>query len=67
MIEFTGLDGIAVMCVLIIQGKKRNLPIETGIDITVQSKGKPTVNFFLRIVAQESISRNHQAAMSMES
>ena len=41
MIGLTGLDGTPVMCVLIIQGKKRNLSIETGIDITVQRKGEP--------------------------
>ena len=46
MIGLTGLDGTPVMCVLIIQGKKRNLPIETGIDISVQSKGEPTGKSF---------------------
>ena len=46
MIGLTGLDGTPVMCVLIIQGKKRNLSIETGIDITVQTKGEPAGKSF---------------------
>ena len=46
MIGLTGLDGTPEMCVLIIQGKKRNLSIETGINITVQTKGELTGKSF---------------------
>ncbi len=40
MIGLTALDGTPVLCVLILQGMKRNLSVETGIDITVNPVGK---------------------------
>ena len=40
MIGLTALDGTPVLCVLILQGMKRDLSVETGIDITVNPVGK---------------------------
>lgn len=41
MIGLTALDGTPVLCVLILQGVNKDLSIETGIDITVDPKGRP--------------------------
>ena len=40
MIGLTALDGMPVLCVLIIQGVNRDLSVETGIDITIDPVGK---------------------------
>ena len=41
LIGLTALDGTPVMCILIIQGKQKDLSVETGIDITVVPEGDP--------------------------
>ena len=47
MIGLTCLDGRPIMCVLILQGKKKCLSVETGIDITVEPEGDTKEkNFF---------------------
>ena len=43
----TALGGQRVKCVLILQGKKPNLPVETGIDMRTKPVGDPDdVTFF---------------------
>jgi len=39
LIGLTALDGSPVMCILIIQGKRKDLAVETGIDIRVTPDG----------------------------
>ena len=46
LIGLTALDGQPVMCVLILKGNRRNLSIETGIDITVIPEGQEDTNSF---------------------
>ena len=41
LIGLTALDGSPVMCILIIQGKRKDLSVETGIDIRVTPDGDP--------------------------
>jgi len=41
LIGLTALNGAPVMCVLIIQGKTKDLSVETGIDIKVVPEGDP--------------------------
>lgn len=61
MIGLTALDGSPVMCVLIIMGKKRNLAVETGIDLTITPEGnEENHSFFLTTLDQESIFLAHQ-------
>ena len=46
LIGLTALDGQPVMCVLILKGNRRNLSVETGIDITVIPDGQEDNNSF---------------------
>ena len=39
LIGLTALDGSPVMCILIIQGKTKDLSVETGINIRVTPEG----------------------------
>ena len=41
MIGLTALDGLPVLCVLIIQGVQKDLAIKTGIGISVNPEGNP--------------------------
>ena len=41
LIGLTALDGSPVMCILILQGKRKDLSVETGIDIRVKPEGDP--------------------------
>ena len=49
MIRLTALDVQPVLCVLVLQGKKPNLSVETGIDIRIKPDGNPNdVTFFFK-------------------
>ena len=47
MIGLATLDGQSVLCVLVLQGNKSNLSVETGIDISIKPDGDPNdMTFF---------------------
>ncbi len=67
VIGLIALDGQPVMCVFILKGNRRNLSVETGIDITVipeMVKKTTTTPSTSIILAQASISQAHRLVHS---